>query len=107
MSSRTSQTISQAADANLSRRSSLRIERDPQAGDVQAATLSFTAPNIIADSANGLGGYGINDTVDIRGSALNSRRWVIASTSAGSLTVLPAMVQTEAAGPAVVIQRDS
>ena len=47
MSSRISQTISAGADANFSRRSQCKIERDPQAGDYQAATISFTAPATI------------------------------------------------------------
>jgi len=107
MSSRTSQTISQGPDANLSRRESGLIERDPSAGDYKAATISFTSASTIADSANGLGLYQVNDTIEVRGSALNSRRWVVLTAGAGSITVLPAIIQTEGAGPTITIQRDS
>ena len=107
MSSRVSYTISFGPDANNSRRDGLKIERDPGAGDYQATTISFTAPNIIADSANGLGLYQVNDTLSVRGTALNSRRWVVLTTGAGSMTMLPNMIQTEAAGQPIIIQRDS
>lgn len=107
MSSRTSQSVSLGADANFSRRTQSKTERDPQAGDVQATTISFTAPATIADSANGLGGYAVNDAIDVRGSTLNSRRWMVLTTGAGSITVIPAGIQTEAAGPAIIIQRES
>ena len=107
MSSRVSQTGSAGADANLSRRSQLKIERDPNAGDYQAATIGFTSPATIADSANGLGLYGVGDTIDVRGSALNSRRYVAVTVSVNSITVRPAMITTEAAGPAIIVLRDS
>ena len=107
MSSRISQTVSLGADANNSRRTQSKIERDIGAGDYQALTIAFAAPGTITDSANGMGLYGVNDTFEVRGSGLNSRRYVIATTGAGSLTVLPAVIQTEAAGQPIILQRDS
>lgn len=109
MSTRDSQTTSQGADANLSRRTTRNIERDPGTNSMpKASTISFTAPNTISDSANGLALIKTNDVVDVRGSALNSRRYYVASGgSAGSFTVVPAVIQTEAAGATVTIIRES
>lgn len=107
MSSRQSQTVSLAAAANYSRSTQSKIERDPQAGDIQLTTISFTAPATISDSANGLGIYGVNDAIDVRGSSLNSRSWIVLTAGAGSITVYPSGIQTAAAGPVIIMQRDS
>jgi len=107
MSSRLTQTNSFGAAGNLSRRDQAKIERDPSAGDYQATTISFTAPGTIADSANGFGVFNLSDDIEVRGSPLNSRLYVITAASAGSLTVVPAMIQTESAGAPIIIARDS
>lgn len=107
MSSRVSQTVSLSADANCSRRYTMKTERDAGAGDYQASTISFTAPATISDSANGFGLYGVNDTIELHGSPLNSRRYALATVSAGALTVVTPVITTESAGVAIIIQRDS
>jgi len=44
---------------------------DIEVAHYAAATLSFTAPNTIADAANGLAGWAVNDRMVIKGSASN------------------------------------
>ena len=111
MSSRISQTVSAGPDVNNSRRSQLFTERDYNAGTYKASTISFTNPGTIADSANGLGLYQVNDMIDVRGSPLNSRRWAVLTTGAGSITVQTnaqgEQITTEGAGAAIIISRDS
>ena len=106
MTSRLSQTAGLSAAGERSRRTHSVIERDAGAGNYEATTISFTNPGTIGDSANGLGVYQVNDTIDVRGSAGNSRRWTVTAVAAGALTVIPAMVTTEAAGPMITIQRE-
>ena len=99
---RTPQTIARGGSMNDSRRD----QAFNQTTDVLAATtISFTAGATIADSANGMARIRIGDRIRIFGSALNSRVWLVTAAAVGSLTVLPAMVQTEAAGAAIRIER--
>lgn len=108
MSTRDSQTIAQSSDANLSRRTQSKIERDPGTGALRkATTIGMTSPNLITDSANLLGIFKVGDIIDVRGSSLNSRRWYVTAVAAGQLTVLPAIVRTEAAGAEMTIIRES
>jgi hypothetical protein len=105
MSSRVKQTVGASAAGNESRRGQSKIERDPGAGNLQATTISFTSPGTIADSGSGLGLYAVNDVIDVRGSARNSRLWTVATAGAGSITVTPALITTESAGPTIILQK--
>lgn len=107
MSSRQQQTMAYGAAGNRATRGQSNTERDPGADTVRGTTISFTASATIADSANGLGVYAVGDRIEVRGSALNSRVWVVTAAAAGSLTVVPAMIQAESAGPTIVIKRVS
>ncbi|CAB4166158.1 hypothetical protein UFOVP843_13 [uncultured Caudovirales phage] len=105
MSTRVKQTVGASAAGNESRRTGSKIERDPGAGNLQATTISFTASGTIADSGNGLGLYAVNDVVEVRGSAANSKLWTVATAGAGSITVTPAQITTESAGPTIILQK--
>ena len=99
---RDSQRVNKSASQNLSRRDTRVVER---LSAIKGTTIGFTSSATIADSGNGFGAIGVGDIIDVRGSPLNSRRWEVTAAAAGSLTVLPALVQTEAAGAAITVER--
>jgi hypothetical protein len=105
MSTRAPATLSQGASADLSRRTQSGTSRDPGGPILTATTISFTAGATIADSGSGFL-FVVGDAIEVRGSPLNSRRFVVTAAAAGSLTVVPAVVQTEAAGASITILRD-
>jgi hypothetical protein len=102
MSTRTPATSSFGSDGNQSRRDQQNIERDPGGTITKSTGISFTSPGTIADSNSGLGWVIVNGWVEIRGSAANSRNYNVIAASSPSLTVVPPVVTTEAAGPLVV-----
>jgi hypothetical protein len=104
--SRSSQTIQSTTPSGTRLSASLDLDAAGNAGTVRATTISFTAPGTISDSANHLAGFKVNDIVVVEGSALNSRNFLVNTSSAGVLTVLPAVVTTEAAGQSILIVRD-
>jgi hypothetical protein len=105
MSTRTSQRVDRGASGNLSRRSQGRISRNPGGATVVGTGISFTAPGTIADSGNGLAAFGVDAQIEVRGSPKNSRVYDVVTSSAGSITVRPAMVTNESAGASITITR--
>jgi hypothetical protein len=107
MSTRTSQRNDRSAAVNGSRRNQTRLQRRDGAGGILlGTTISFTSANTIADSGNGLALFNVGATIRIRGSARNSRTFDVVTSAAGSLTVRPAVVTTESAGPSITISRE-
>ena len=107
MTTRVSQRSHRSGALNETRRNSRILEREPGAGVViRGTTISFTSTDTIADSANGLGQLPVGALICVRGSPLNSREFEVATAAAGSITVIPAQVQTEAAGGAIEIVRE-
>jgi len=71
-----------------------------------ASTISFTAPNTVADSANGLAVVKTGDTVRIRGSGSNEIVDVVATGNvAGSFILTNGLVSNEVAGAFVTIAK--
>ncbi len=107
MSTRINTRIGRGAAENNSRRSQGSFDRDPQSGaTIRASTISFTNPDTISDSGNGFAALRAGDPIEVRGSARNSRGVVVVTAAAGSLTVRPAVVTSEAAGPSITINRE-
>ena len=98
---RTTRTAA-SASLNMTRRDSRSSSRT---GTVKGTTISFTSTATIADSGNGFGNLAVGDMIEVRGSASNSRRFRLTAAAAGSLTVVPAMVTTIAATPAIEVTR--
>ena len=104
---RDNQRLAQSAaaneDGNLSRQNASELM-----GSV-VGTLAFTAGDTITDSGNGFvnRGVAVGDVVRIGGSPLNSRDYVVQTVAAGSITVLPAIVQDEANNSVAYIRRVS
>lgn len=107
MSTRKSQRNDRSAGVNDTRRTQARITRKDGAGGILVGTgISFTSSNTIADTGNGLALFNVGARIRIRGSAKNSRAFDVVTSAAGTLTVRPATVTTEAAGPTITITRD-
>lgn len=74
---------------------------------ITAATISFTAPDTISDSANGFGIFSPWDYIAISWSTANDGNYIIATASASTITVisLPTINEfaTEAAWPSITI----
>lgn len=104
--SRQSQTTFNSTPGSTRQSQSFGLDGAGNAGSDKGTTISFTAPNSISDSANGLGSFKSNDLVVVVGSAANSRTWTITAASAGSLTVWPTGISTEAAGQKITLIRD-
>lgn len=75
---------------------------------VRGTTVSFTAPNDIADSGSGFtaaAGWANGQRVTVRGSADNDREFTIVTRADGLLTVEPQQVTTGDAGPAITVRQ--
>lgn len=72
---------------------------------LRATTISFTGPDTIADSGNGLAIFPAGARIRVQGSARNNREFLVVTSAAGSLTVRPARVTSAAAGPSIELRR--
>jgi hypothetical protein len=102
MSTRASNSRAQSAAGNLSRADSRSTNLDKGLTRT-ATTIAFTAPGTITDSGNGLAVFAAGQRVRVIGSARNSRPWTVATSAAGTLTVTPTLLTTEAAGPTITL----
>lgn len=73
--------------------------------DLTAATISFTAPDTIGDTGNGLGIYASGDFIRVSGSTggLNDGIYEVDTAAAGTLTLIEQTITTQAAGPSVTL----
>lgn len=69
--------------------------------DVSAATISFTAPDLINDSGNGLGVFSVGDKITVD-SGTNDGVYTVASVTAGQIEVVEQTILTEGAGAFVL-----
>jgi len=107
MSTRKSQRHDRSASINRTRRPQSKITRKDGVGGIVVGTgISFTNPGTIADSGNQLALFPVGCAIQVRGSAKNSRRFNVTASAAGSLTVTPATVTSEGAGPTITITRE-
>ncbi|MCX7378456.1 MAG: hypothetical protein NTY94_17130 [Alphaproteobacteria bacterium] len=103
MSTRTRQTVASGASLNATARQHTSFSADKGGANVKGTGISFTSPGTIADSGNGLGALRVGARIRVAGSPKNSRVWRVATSSAGSITVTPSQVTSEAAGAAITI----
>lgn len=101
---RTRQLITRSASLNDSRRRVNRGTQDRGGDNVQGTDISFTSTNTIASVGNAFGVFAVGQDIEVIGSALNSRIFKVVTAAAGSLTVEPALVQAEIAGPFIDIR---
>lgn len=83
----------------------VRPTQDQGGPNLVGTTISFTSPNIVADSANGLGIFTyIGQPFTVQGTASNDRPYIVLTLGAGSITVEPSQITTEAAGNTVILR---
>ncbi len=66
-----------------------RTVRNPHTSAIISAqsTISYTAPDTISDSGNGLGGFSEGDVISVRGSTSNDGIYTVITSAAGEITV--------------------
>jgi hypothetical protein len=106
MTTRKSQRISRSAGLNETRRDQQRFSTNKGGATLVGTGISFTSANTIADSGNGLAVFAVNARIQVRGSPRNSRPFDVVTSAAGTLTVRPSLVTTEAAGPSITIVKE-
>lgn len=94
------QLISRGASINMSRRSQLKVN---ELDTITATDTSFTSPGTIGSAGSRFGRIGAGSVITVIGSPLNSRDYVVATASASSVTVLPALLTTESAGATIQV----
>jgi hypothetical protein len=103
MSTRLTNGIKRSAAGNLSRRRATSFTID-RGATIAGTGIAFSATGTITDSANQLAVQRLGQSIEVIGSPLNSRTYVVATTSAGTLTVLPPVIQNEVAGAQIAIR---
>ena len=99
---RTRQLITRSASINESRRYTGTYR--PVDGSVITATdISFTSPGTIASAGSAFGNIAAGSNIEITGSPLNSRVYLVETASAASITVSPALLTTESAGATIQV----
>lgn len=104
MSTRDAQRLTYGAAANLSRERNTIVERDgssPRRG----TDISFTAPDTITKPSGGFNLFEVGDIIEVLGSPMNSRRWVVAAKASTTITVTIPAITTESAGPTIVVMK--
>lgn len=83
----------------------VRPTQDQGGPNTASNGISFTNPNTITDTNNGLGFLYVGQIFTVDGSASNDRDFICLATGAGSITVEPStQVTTEAAGVTMFIR---
>ena len=101
---RARQLITRSASLNDSRRRVNLGTQDKGGLNVQGTDISFTATDTIASAGNAFPSFSVGSNIEVVGSALNSRVFKVVTAAAGTLTVEPALVQAEIAGPFIDIR---
>lgn len=104
MSPRLQSIAATSAAANDTRARGTDSDRDPSGPHISATTISFTAPDTIADSGNGLL-FVAEDVIEVTGSPANSGTHRVLTAAAGSVTVAGSRITTEGAGARIDIDR--
>lgn len=105
MSTRTTNGIKRSAAGDMSRRDVNTFNHDRGGTNITGTGIAFVSTNQITDSNNGLAVFKVGQSIEVLGAPLNSRRWVVQTSAAGSLTVTPALVRAESAGAAISIRQ--
>lgn len=90
---------------NDTRKEQSRNTFDKGGFNVQGVDIAFATTDTITSVANAFPtGLAAGQMIEITGSVLNSRQWRVATVAAGTITVTPAQIQLEAAGPLIDIR---
>jgi len=101
---RVRQLISNSANLNDTREPMSRPTQDVGGLNEQGTDISFTSANTISSAGSGFPTLTAGSMIQVLGSPLNSRVWQVVTSSASTITVLPAQIQTESAGALIDIR---
>ncbi len=101
---RVRQLISAGANLNDTREQTSRPTQDVGGLNEQATDISFTSSDTISSAGSGFPTFTAGTLIQVIGSPLNSRVWSVVTSSASTITVLPAQIQTESAGALIDIR---
>ena len=101
---RVRQLISRSGSLNDSRKRVNRPTQDKGGFNVQGTDIAFVSADTITSAGNAFPSFTVGSNIDVIGSALNSRVFKVVTAAAGTLTVEPALVQAEVAGPFIDIR---
>jgi hypothetical protein len=96
------QLIARSARSNESRRQS-NMYRPADGSSIVNTDISFTSPATITSASSKFGDLTVGQVVGVVGSPLNNRTYVIETAAAGSITVSPALITTEAGGATIQV----
>lgn len=94
-----------SAALNMSRNLTARCTADKGGPNAASTGISFTAGATIADSNNGFGNLKVGQAIIVQGSVRNNVDAHMTAAAAGSLTVIPAQIQSNTAGPLVLVRQ--
>jgi len=66
--------------------------------------IAFGNTADITDTGSGLAVFGVNEVIEVRGSASNDGEYVVTASAAGTLSVVP-NITTESAGASIELRR--
>ena len=101
---RVRQLISNSANLNETRKQSARPTQDLGGLNETATDTSFTSADTITSAGSAFPTFAVGSLIQVVGSPLNSRIWKVVTSSASTITVLPAQIQTESAGALIDIR---
>jgi hypothetical protein len=104
MSTRRISLRSEGAASNAQQRQASR-QTSIGAPVVRATTVAFVGTDTITDTGNALASFPPGARIRVQGSARNDREFIVVTSAANALTVRPARVTADAAGPLVEIRR--
>ncbi len=88
-------------------RSGANNDSDLRGKDVYTATISFTAPDLINDSGNGLAKYEVGEVIRVQGSAGQDGLYEIGAVAAGQIETVEQTITTEGAGADMTVSSEN
>lgn len=101
---RVRQLISRSGALNDTRKQMSRPTQDVGGLNETATDISFASTDTISSAGSGFPTFSVGANIEVIGSPLNSRTWKVVTSSASTITVEPAQIQTESAGALIDIR---
>ena len=88
-------------------RSGVNNDSDLRGKDLYVDTISFTAPDLINDSGDGLAKYEVGEVIRVQGSAAQDGIYEIATVAAGQIETVEQTITTEGAGADMTVSSEN
>ena len=88
-------------------RSGANNDNDIRGKDVNADTISFTAPDLINDSGNELAKFEVGEVIRVEGSAAQDGQYEINAVAAGQIETVEQTIGTEGAGADMAVSSNN